>query len=188
MLLSSSDLNPPAPSDWVKRWLAKLKAGSSVLDFACGYGRNTNYAVTQGMNVLAVDSDPSAVNSISPPAQRLLADLEQGDWPFAGRQFDAVIVCNYLFRPRLDLLMSLVAPGGILIYETFMVGNEVFGRPGSAKFLLKANELYEAADRAALLPIAFEQGFYELPKPAMRQRICAQRAPVNAEIFKPSVA
>ncbi len=185
MSLNHPDLFLSSASDWVQRWLPRCPPGSRVLDYACGYGRNTAYAVARGMSVLAVDSDPSAVDSIAAPAERLVADLEHGRWPFSSRQFDVVIVCNYLFRARLDLLISLVAPSGMLIYETFMVGNERYGRPSSAKFLLQPNELYELALRAGLQPIAFEQGYFDLPKPAMRQRICAVRAPFDAEIFMP---
>ena len=185
MLSNSTAAHANLPSDWLERWLPRLKTGATVLDFACGFGRNTACAVAQGMNVLAVDSDPRAVDSIAPPARGMLADLEHGPWPFSGQQFDAVVVCNYLFRPRLEMLLSLVAPGGLLIYETFMLGNEQFGRPSSAKFLLKPNELYEVSVRAGLLPVAFEQGFFESPKPAVRQRICALRAPVIPEIFRP---
>jgi SAM-dependent methyltransferase len=187
MSLNHPDLILSSASDWVQRWLARYPPGSRVLDYACGYGRNTAYAVGLGMSVLAVDSDPSAVasvGSIAAPAERLVADLEHGRWPLSNRQFDVVIVSNYLFRARLDLLVSLVAPSGMLIYETFMAGNERYGRPASAKFLLQPNELYELTLRARLQPIAFEQGYFELPKPAMRQRICAVRAPVDAEIFK----
>jgi SAM-dependent methyltransferase len=188
MSLNHTDLQSAPAADWVQRWLKGLDAGARVLDYACGYGRNTRYAIGLGLTVQAVDSDASAVDAIAAPARARCVDLEQGPWPWARSrredraasaaspdEFDAVIVCNYLFRPRLDLLMSLVAPSGLLIYETFMIGNERFGRPANPKFLLQPNELFHACVRAGLQTLAFEQGYFDDPKPAMKQRICARR-------------
>jgi SAM-dependent methyltransferase len=179
MSLNHTDLLSAPAADWVQRWLKGLDAGARVLDYACGYGRNTRYAIERGLTVQAVDSDASAVAAIAAPAQARCVDLEQGPWPWTrsgcADQFDAVIVCNYLFRPRLDLLLSLVAPSGMLIYETFMIGNERFGRPANPKFLLQPNELFHACARAGLQTLSFEQGYFADPKPAMRQRICARR-------------
>ena len=67
-----------------------------------------------------------------------------------------------------------LAPGGVLIYETFMAGNERFGRPSNPAFLLAPGELWAAF--AGLHIIAFEQGLSLQPKPAMVQRLCARRA------------
>jgi hypothetical protein len=105
----------------------------------------------------------------------VVADLEQETWPLAGRAFDAVTVTNYLYRPHFDALLDCVAPGGLLIYETFMAGNERFGKPSNPDFLLAPDELLQrVAGKFSVL--AFEQGEVEAPKPAMVQRICARRA------------
>ena len=56
------------------------------------------------------------------------ADLETGAPFVLDRQhFRAVVVTNYLFRPLLlrpllPVLPMLLAPGGALLYEIFMVG------------------------------------------------------------------
>ena len=55
---------------------------------------------------------------------------------FAGRRFDAVVVTNYLWRPLLPAIVGRVAPGGVLLYETFAAGNETVGRPSRPDFLL----------------------------------------------------
>lgn len=106
-----------------------------------------------------------------------VADLESGPWPFAAHErFDAVVVANYLFRPRFALLASLVAPGGLLVYETFAQGNERHGRPSNPHFLLAPGELFERAQRAGLTVLEYATGIVQRPSPAAIQRACAIRA------------
>ena len=156
------------PSDWVRRW-ADLVTRGPLLDVACGSGRHAALFVQRGIPVVAVDREPQAI----PGAEFVQADLEGGRRPLAGRRFAAIVVTNYLHRPLLPLLGESLEEGGLLIYETFMAGNERFGRPSNPAFLLAPGELLAAF--AALTPIAFEQGRVERPKPAMVQRLCARK-------------
>ena len=66
---------------------------------------------------------------------------------------------------------ALLRPGGVLIYETFMLGNEQFGKPSSPDFLLAPGELLKRCE--ALQIAAFEQGVVTTPRAAAIQRICA---------------
>ena len=102
-------------------------------------------------------------------------DLEGDDWPLAGQAYAGIVVTNYLWRARLPELLALLAPGGVLIYETFMQGNEAYGKPSSPKFLLAPGELRQVCSAAALRELAFVEGYVETPKPALRQAICARR-------------
>jgi 2-polyprenyl-3-methyl-5-hydroxy-6-metoxy-1,4-benzoquinol methylase len=105
-----------------------------VLDFAGGAGRNLAPLMARSDRVTLADRDSAALEAAPAAVERLCADLESGPWPFRGRRFDAVVCCNYLHRPRLDLLIALVAPGGLLLYETFAQGNERHGRPARPDF------------------------------------------------------
>jgi SAM-dependent methyltransferase len=156
------------PSDWVRRW-ADLVTSSPVLDVACGAGRHAAYFAERGLRVVAVDREPQVI----PGATFVQADLEAAPWPFAGQRFAAIVVTHYLHRPLFPLLEQGLDAGGVLIYETFMAGNERFGRPSNPAFLLAPGELLTAF--AALTPIAFEQGYVGRPKPAMVQRLCARQ-------------
>ena len=138
-----------------------------MLDVACGSGRHAVYFAQRGIPVVAVDREPQAI----PGVEFVRADIENGPWPFAGRRFAAVVVTNYLHRPLFAVLERSLEEEGVLIYETFMTGNEKFGRPSNPAFLLEPGELLAAF--AALTPVAFEQGRVERPKPAMVQRLCA---------------
>ncbi|MFN3984178.1 MAG: class I SAM-dependent methyltransferase [Rhodocyclaceae bacterium] len=168
------------PSPWVVRFEPLFSRGAEVLDLACGGGRHALWLAARGHRVTAVDRDAAALRSLSgiDGVRTQQADLEQADWPLTGRRFDAVVVTNYLFRPHLASLWACVAPGGMLIYETFMCGNERFGKPSNPDFLLQPGELLDWLDKRATV-VAFEQGEIAWPKPAAVQRVCA----VNAERY-----
>ena len=161
-----------APSDWVRRWSPLAQPGSTVLDVACGAGRHLRWMHMRGHPTVGVDRSADAVAACAAWGEVHCADIEQGPWPFAGRQFGAVIVTNYLWRPLLPTLVDSVAPGGVLIYETFASGNETVGRPARADFLLQPGELLAAC--AALRTVAYEDGFLESPA-RFAQRIAAVR-------------
>lgn len=165
------------PSAWVERHLGYLPKSGLVLDLACGSGRHTRLLAGRGYQVLAVDRDAAALAGLDgvTGVTTCRLDLEGGDWPLAGRTFAGIVVTNYLWRPRLPDLLALLAPGGGLIYETFMLGNAAYGKPGNPDFLLRPGELREVAAAAGLREIAFDEGYTATPKPAMRQAICAVR-------------
>lgn len=165
------------PSEWVLRFASEIPAGGSVLDVACGGGRHARYFAARGHPVTAVDRAPLPV--AIDQVKFVLADIENGSWPFAGQTFAAVVVTNYLHRPLFPVLLQTVAQGGVLIYETFALGNERFGRPSRADFLLKPNELFDVI-RNELLVIAFEDVTVQHPKPARVQRIVAARRDLSA--------
>lgn len=149
-----------------------------MLDVACGGGRHTVYLQELGHPVTAVDIDTKRVRAATGHIRAgtidiVEADLEHGDWPFPDRRFDGVVVVNYLYRPLLPLLADSLAPGGILLYDTFAVGNERFGKPANPDYLLEPGELLREFG-SALEVLAYEHGEMDEPKPAVRQRICAR--------------
>ena len=161
-----------APSPWVQRWSPLVPTGASVLDVACGPGRHLRWFAQRGCRVTGVDRDPAAIASLQGVGEVLVADIENGPWPWPGRQFDAVVVTNYLWRPLLATLTGSVAPGGVLIYETFALGNETVGKPSNPHFLLRPGELLQAAQ--GLRVVAYEDGFLAAPERFV-QRLCAVR-------------
>lgn len=127
--------------------------------------------------MVLVDRDVSGVADLAgnPSAELLEKDLEDGTrWPFEGRVFDAVVIANYLHRPLLPSILATVAPGGLLIYETFARGNEKFGRPRNPEYLLRHGELLEVLEPSFSV-IAFEDIESGAPRPAVVQRIAARR-------------
>ncbi|WP_162888619.1 bifunctional 2-polyprenyl-6-hydroxyphenol methylase/3-demethylubiquinol 3-O-methyltransferase UbiG [Dechloromonas sp. HYN0024] len=165
------------PSPWVVRHCGLIAPGGAVLDLACGNGRHARLMAGLGFAVTAVDRDGEAILSLHevPGLVARQVDLENAEWPLTGQTFAGIVVTNYLWRPRLPDLLGMLAPRGVLIYETFMRGNEAYGKPSSPAFLLSPGELREVTQAAGLREIAFEEGYTDSPKPAMRQAICAVR-------------
>ena len=126
-----------------------------------------------GHPVCGVDRSEAAIASLSGVGEAVLADIEAGVWPFAGRTFAGVVVTNYLWRPLLPVIVQSVTPGGVLIYETFAAGNETVGKPSRPDFLLQPGELLSACHE--LRVVAYEDGFVERPERFV-QRIAAVRA------------
>jgi SAM-dependent methyltransferase len=151
------------------RW-ASLVARGPVLDVACGAGRHARFFAEKKLAVVAVDREGQSI----PGVKFLKADLENGNpWPFAGQRFGAIVVTNYLHRPLFPRLRDCLDDEGVLIYETFMAGNERYGKPSNPGFLLRPGELLEAF--AGLGVVAFEQGTVAGARPAVVQRICVIR-------------
>lgn len=173
-----------APSAWVRRWASLVRPKGRVLDIACGNGRHTHWFANLGHPVTCVDRNAEALHAVragatTAPVDAVLADIENGPWPFEGVAFDAVVVTHYLWRPLWPQILRSVAPGGVLLYETFAAGNETVGRPSRADFLLQPGELLSvcqgSVDGRALRIVAYEDGFLSSP-PRFVQRVAAVRA------------
>ena len=161
-----------APSAWITRWAHLLPRSARVLDVACGAGRHTRWLAAQGHRLTAVDRNPEAIAGLENVARVLCADIENGPWPLPGEHFDAVVVTNYLWRPLWPTLMDSLAPGGVLLYETFAHGNASVFKPSRPDFLLQPGELLERCQ--GLRVVGFEDGFCDAPARYV-QRICAIR-------------
>jgi SAM-dependent methyltransferase len=168
-------------SAWIERFgpeVGKTGPVGPVVDVACGGGRHTRWFAARGHELYAIDRDLSGVEDLRDAVGVHLVDLdvERGEpIPLARASCAAVVVTNYLWRPILDDLVALLAPGGWLLYETFAVGNERHGRPTNPDFLLRPGELLDLAARHELRVVAYEDVVADEPRPACVQRIAATR-------------
>jgi SAM-dependent methyltransferase len=162
-------------SAWVARW-APLMPSGPALDLACGSGRHARLLASLGHAVTAIDRDAQALAAASGQGITILQhDLEAPGavWPIAPGSLAGIVVTNYLHRPLFGRIAAALAPDGVLIYETFARGNEVFGKPSNPAFLLNPGELLALAALGGLRVVAYEDGVIAQPKPARVQRLCA---------------
>ncbi len=166
------------PSAWIERFGGSVPADGRMCDVACGSGRHTRWFAARGHPVVALDRDLSGVTDLrgDPALELIECDLEIGaPVPVAAGSCAAVVVSNYLWRPVLDELVALLVSGGWLLYETFAVGNERFGRPTNPDYLLRPGELLDLAARHSLRVVAYEDVVVDEPRPAAVQRIATVR-------------
>lgn len=166
-----------APLSWIVQWAELFGPDVTILDLAAGRGRHALFFAERGNKVLAVDRDTSRLPTHA-NIESMTADLEDGSpWPLAGRQFGAAIVTNYLYRPLMPALLDALLPGGVLLYQTFMEGNERFGKPNRPEYLLKDGELLDLV-RGRFSVTAYEARPISAQREsatAMVQRIAARR-------------
>jgi tellurite methyltransferase len=121
--------------------------GGRALDVACGDGRNAGYLAQLGFAVDAVDVSDVAIEALRAAAvarglsvHAVLLDLEQAGLP--GADYDVIVQINYLQRDLFGGLARALAPGGLLILETFTQADlDTLGNHVESRFLLQAGEL-----------------------------------------------
>ncbi|MCB1670966.1 MAG: methyltransferase domain-containing protein [Gammaproteobacteria bacterium] len=167
--MSSESLQP---ASLVEQYLPQIGAALSshpVLDLACGSGRNGLFLARHKFPVIFADINPTVLEKIAreltgvhSSAACWEVDLENPDTqPLAGKEFDVILVFNYLHRPLIPAIRDSLVAGGLLLYETFTVDQAKLGRPRNPDFLLKPGELRNWFDDWEILS-EFE-GFQESP-------------------------
>ncbi len=178
---TSRHLRITRPSPWIERFRHLVPAGARVLDLAAGGGRHGRMLLEGCAKVTFIDRDTTALADLADHAHArvIAADLETEAAPFAAggvladTVFDVVVVVNYLYRPLLDGLIGALAPGGLLLYETFARGNEVYSRPRNPDHLLKSGELLVAV-AGRMQVIAYEHGIIDaVDVGGVKQRLAA---------------
>jgi rhodanese-related sulfurtransferase len=160
----------PAPPDGPAGWLIDnadlLRAGMRVLDVAAGRGRHALLFAAAGFAVTAVDRDAALMarldrlaRAIGHPVTTRVLDLEAGPVDLGAGAFDLVLVTHYLHRPLMPALVAAVAPGGLLVYETFTTAQAARGKPTSPAYLLQPGELPRLV--GPLVVVRSREGVYD---------------------------
>jgi SAM-dependent methyltransferase len=154
------------PREWLTANASRIRPGGRVLDVACGRGRHALWLAARGFDVTALDRDSVALDAVEAGAARLglevrrkSADLEAEGVELGGGAWDGVVVISYLHRPLFPALRRALAPGGILIYETFTRAPSRQGGPRRPEFLLAPGELPQLV--APLEILAEREGRFE---------------------------
>src|SRR5262245_56063388 len=136
------------PAPWVLENLDLLPRRGRMLDVACGGGRHALFFASRGWTCRAVDGDAARIEALREAAQRLrlplqaeVLDLETGPADLGRDAYELVLVVHYLHRPLFPALRRALAPGGLLLYETFTTTQAARGKPTNPDFLLEPGEL-----------------------------------------------
>lgn len=176
-------MGEPSPfvAEWLPRVASVLVATSErapswrALDLAMGKGRHAASLAAAGFRVFGIDLSLEALREARLNAQQrgaslraLCADLT--GYPLPAAWFDLVLVSRYLDRQRMTDIGSAVAPGGVLVYETFTRHQLTLGRgPTSPSHLLDPGELFACFSSWDVL-------FYEeVAEPDAVARVVARR-------------
>lgn len=142
----------PRPTHFLVEQLHRLPRGQA-LDVAAGTGRNALYLAAHGYPVDAIDRDDDALATLAATArQRNLTNLTtrrvdvEADLDLSTHlpkeRYDVILVFFYLYRPLFPCLLQALRPGGMLLYETFLLENHLrHQHPRRREFCLAHNEL-----------------------------------------------
>ena len=162
------------PSEWIKHYCSKYHQKTNVLDLACGTGRHSIYLLKLGFKVTAIDKNIDHISFIKHKNFTVLnydLEKEKKNWPFNNKKFGIIIVTNYLYRSIFYNIINSLNIKGLLLYETFSIGNEKYGKPRNLDYLLKDRELLKVFNDLDL--IAFENVDIKNQKYYCMQRIAA---------------
>jgi tellurite methyltransferase len=162
----------PEPATFVAELLSLLPRGPA-LDVACGTGRHSLLLAARGQRVVAVDGSSAAIDAVERrareaelPARRIRSfeeasgpnpgiDLIQGDLEQVSlpeRTFALILCVHYLQRSLFPQMARALAPGGMLLFETFTRAQLDFeGGPRNPEYLLDCGELRTAFPSLRLL-------------------------------------
>jgi len=174
-LAAVSHANPSSPRPWVtgpaaRLWrpsafladvLEEIPARGRAVDLASGSGRDAAFLALHGLDTEAWDHDTFVLGRAAALAKRsgaairtLVVDLEAKHPPLVRGAWDVIVCFRFLHRPLLPRIADALAPGGHLVYETYRAGQERFGKPQRARFLLESGELVRAFTALEILRYA----------------------------------
>lgn len=169
-VIPSAPVSSTEPSSFLVEQHNQIPKGT-ILDVATGHGRNALYLANLGYSVVGLDRDTDALLSIQRKVQELnlpnvtvrTQDLEDGapeSLNLGTHVYDGIIVFFYLYRPLFPALLRALKPGGVLVYETFLIDNHRLNHhPRRSEFCLAHNELLQLID--GLRIVHYEEGAHK---------------------------
>ena len=138
------------PSPWIVDAVSALPNDGPVADIAGGSGRHAGPIALAGRRVVVVDFAVAAVTRAAaraPSIEGVVADASM--LPLRRGPFGVVLVAYFLDRGIFPDLISLLEPGGYLVYETYTLAHQALVEqrlargPTTTEFLLQPGELPE---------------------------------------------
>jgi tellurite methyltransferase len=137
--------------------------GEHVLDVAAGAGRNAVFLARRGHRVEAIDISFTALHALRQraAAEHLSVRVIQADlqmFPLPVARYDAVIDVRYLQRSLFAPMQAALKPGGLILFETFLIDQQAIGHPHNPDFLLRRGELRTGFSHCDIL--VYEEGLF----------------------------
>ncbi len=143
-------MEPDSPSLLLVTNLHRLPQGRA-LDIAMGRGRHALYLARHGWEVEGLERDPQAIADCLAQARAqgirsiIVREVDLEQYLLPVDQYDVILCFYYLQRSLLPQIAKALRPGGVLIYETFLLENhERFGHPRRKEFCFAPGELAAA--------------------------------------------
>ena len=154
-------------------------APGRALDIACGKGRNALFLASRGFQVTAMDISSVGLEQGRKQADESLlsiawqqTDLEQ--LRLGSAEYDLIVNINYLQRSLIPQIKAAVKTGGHVIFDTYLIDQQVIGHPKNPDYLLLHNELLDHFRDFRVL--FYREGkFVDGTGPSFRAGIFAQR-------------
>jgi SAM-dependent methyltransferase len=119
-------------------------AVGKALDIACGVGRNTHFIAEKGFEIDAVDLSDYALSQIDETEKINKIEVDLDTYNLQINTYDLIVNINYLSRRLLPQIKEALKPGGVVIFETFIIAHGDFNQPANPEYLLRTNELLHA--------------------------------------------
>ena len=140
----STEQYPTEPSDFVSKFAGTARMGIA-LDIAAGNGRNSLFLAQNGFSVEALDISDVGLNKLvnrHPRVRAVCVDLDHYD--LARHRYSLILNIRYLNRRLIPQIGQALIPGGVLIYETYLMRPEFTPqRHLSPDHFLEVNELLQ---------------------------------------------
>lgn len=129
------------PSDIVKRFCSEAPRGRA-LDIAAGKGRNSIFLGKMGFEVEALDISPVALRGLGRFARvsPICVDFDSHDIP--ENRYSLIVNIRFLHRRLFPQIIEGLCPGGLLIFETYLIdAGKAHPNGHHRDYLLRRNEL-----------------------------------------------
>lgn len=135
-----------------------------VLDVAAGAGRNALFLARRGLLVEALDISLTGLRLAHEAARAegltlLAAQVDLESFPLPRQRYDAIINIRYLQRSLFAPFRLAIKPGGLILFETFLIDQQTLSEHRNAAYLLQRGELRAAFSDYEIL--VYEEGLYQ---------------------------
>lgn len=145
-IYSKRDAADATPPDVLVEHAHLLPSTGRALDLACGVGGAAVFLAERGLQVDAWDASAVAIGKLNAlaearglPIEAKRVDVSAEVFPEG--HYDVIVVARFLLRDACGAIARALAPGGVLLYETFSLESPPGARHKNPDYCLRRGEL-----------------------------------------------